>query len=237
MVAALAASVLLSWAGVAAAVPASAVVWGRGSSEGEAKAALRNLQELHAAVNELLAVPKGFPRIVDDPALPGSAKGSWVVVLGFCKSETADRLVELLRPLSSEAKALATEVPALACPRLSQEWHLGARAKVAAGSENSLSAQLFEVAAESGERASEGFVAVWLSRGAEVLEARALPSLRCTSVEVLRLDKRRLRVKASCVTDSCAQDEISEIFWTLEANQAIEITRRDGEVLQKRECD
>jgi hypothetical protein len=213
------------------------VVWGQGENEAEAKVVLRNLQELAATANELMAVPKGFPRIVDAAALPGTPQGAWTVVLGFCQPQTAERLVELLRPLAAGARVQTTDAPALACPKLTGTWQLGGQARVAAGSKNSLRVQLFVLGDEDSSGGPGGFAMAWLSRGNAVLESRAFSDSQCRSLQAVRLDKRRLRVKADCVTDSCTQDEVSEVSWTLEGNEAIDIVRRVGRVLRKRECD
>jgi len=221
----------------AQAMPGTAIFWGSGQSDAEAALVLRNLQEFASGANQLMDVPKGFPKIVDNASLRAVPTGSKAVLVGFCDGDTAAHLVALLRTLSPGAFTKDVDVPALACPKVAPEWQPGPAGKVAAGPENSLHVQVFSGPESDRGSASRGFAIAWLIHGNEVLEARVLGGTDCSSHQVVRLDKARLRVVAECQTGNCTVSEYSQVIWTLEASEAIATSRRKGKVVQEMSCD
>ena len=221
----------------ASASPATAILLGGGPDRSDAELAMRNWKEFEEVTQELLVLPPGYPKIVDSATIKGMAPGLAVVVAGFCAGEQATRVARFLRALEPGAYTRAAVVPALACPEIASEWQIGASVKVAAGPKNVLRVQIFDDGRKEADKESLAFAVAWLRSATEVLEAWRVGDLRCVGHTVVRLDKTRIRVLAECVTDSCTQDEVRKMSWTLEAEDAIAVAPRVGKIIKEMECD
>ncbi|QSQ23839.1 hypothetical protein JY651_02310 [Pyxidicoccus parkwayensis] len=115
-------SLALAWAPEAQAGEAVALIW-KGAKN---KADVESLEPAWTQLSTLLsdggvAIPEGFPKLVQSNTVRGLKPGFWVWVVGFCPSDDSVRALELLKLVAPDTYARDVQLPAksLACPDVS----------------------------------------------------------------------------------------------------------------------
>jgi len=227
----LAALLLATLAHAAAAAPVTAIIW-RGASKTpeEAAQAVKEWEAVAELAGQVAVLPQGFPKVVRSETVQGLRPGYHAVLLGVCAEPQGAAVLSLLKGIDGDLYGRAVEGQAEACPQLEREAKVSGPVQVTAGEKNRLTVSVLV------GRYGYGYaVAALRDAAGKVLERRVLAE-GCRDLELVRVDKKRLRVSGTCERPGCTTPDIYALRWTIEAEEAIAAKER-GELVEKGECD
>lgn len=107
-----------SLAGGGEEVEARVLIWGGGRTPEEGRKALERFEAERDGLEAILTFGEGYPRVIASDTLPGLNPGFHVVILGACKPEEAEEVLETLQSFKQGVytRAVKLVLESASCP-------------------------------------------------------------------------------------------------------------------------